>query len=410
MKRIDVENAITKYLSDNNLYVRDSLSKEYIIRTYDEYINYFSLIVTTFKNNIVEFSEEGKKYIDKINTLISKTLEVASEDNLVQYIKEIMPRELNYNSHNRIIESISIHPNSFSMERECSQEAFVNVYRELGYDRLRDYIQLIKNNSYFSSYLNDNTKQIVAMKFLLYKTDHHSKNRLTRDHTAETIYKMNKEHIQESLSEITKEKEDYINYMNEQKEDYNKWFSDTSNQIDNFRQEHSKKLIDIEKTYQEKLKIEEPAKFMKKQALKYFFSSLFWSILSVGLAIFLVYLLGVIISPEVKFDDKIVTINILSNDMPVYSSIILLTMISLVLYILRIFIKMAVSSKHLMEEYKQKYSLTYFYLSLVKNGNINDEKSQNIILSSLFTKADTGLIKNDGSNETDKTMLLQLLK
>ena len=71
---------------------------------------------------------------------------------------------------------------------------------------------------------------------------------------------------------------------------------------------------------------------------------------------------------------------------------------------------MAISSKHLMEEYKQKYSLTYFYLSLVNNGSIKDEKSQNIILTSLFTKADTGLIKNDNSNELDKTLLSLLIK
>ena len=71
---------------------------------------------------------------------------------------------------------------------------------------------------------------------------------------------------------------------------------------------------------------------------------------------------------------------------------------------------MAISSKHLMEEYKQKYSLTYFYLSLVNNGNIEDEKSRNIILTSLFTKADTGLLKNDNSNDLEKTLLSQLIK
>lgn len=61
---------------------------------------------------------------------------------------------------------------------------------------------------------------------------------------------------------------------------------------------------------------------------------------------------------------------------------------------------MTLSSKHLSEEYKQKYVLTYFYLSLVNAGKI-DEKMGNIILSILFAKADTGLIKNDNSNELE---------
>ena len=57
---------------------------------------------------------------------------------------------------------------------------------------------------------------------------------------------------------------------------------------------------------------------------------------------------------------------------------------------------MTISSKHLSEEYKQKYILTYFYLSLISEGKIDDSLS-NAILSRLFTKADTGLIKNDAS-------------
>ena len=421
MKRIDVQNEITKYLSTNNLYLVDSLSKHYTIKTYEEYINCFSLINSTYSNNIIEFAEEGKKYIDKINNFITKVIEVCNEDTIEQHIKNNMPSEIGYSQYNLNIQLISIHPDSFLMQRECSQEAFVNIYKELGYDRLKDYIQLVKTPSNFSSYINDTNKQIVAMKFLLYKTDHHSPNRLTRDHSAETIYKMNSNHIKESLSEITKEKDDYISYMNTQKEDfknymdtqkqdYNKWFSDTSNQINDFREEHSKKLVDIEKTYEAKLKIEEPAKFMLEQSEKYKKSFYLWCCAIVGLTILLIGLLALIVSPQVSFNDKLIIINVLSKDMPVYSSIILLAMISLVVYVLRIFIKMAVSSKHLMEEYKQKYSLTYFYLSLVNNDNIEDEKSQNIILTSLFTKADTGLIKNDGSNEMDKTLLSLLTK
>ena len=149
---------------------------------------------------------------------------------------------------------------------------------------------------------------------------------------------------------------------------------------------------------------------MLEQSKKYKKSFYLWSISIVVLSILLLILLAIIVSPQVSFNDKLITISVLSKDMPVYSSIILLAMISLVVYILRIFIKMAISSKHLMEEYKQKYSLTYFYLSLVNNGSIKDEKSQNIILTSLFTKADTGLIKNDNSNELDKTLLSLLIK
>lgn len=410
MKKIDIENAITKYLTTNPICIIDILRNQYDIRTYEEYINCFSLVYNTYQNNITEYSERGKEYLDKINTFITKVKENIEEDTIEEYLENNMPSEIGYSKYNQNIELLAIHPNSFLIQRECSKEAFLTIYKELGYERLNDYIQLLKNPSYFSSYINDNNKQTVAMRFLLYKTDHHSPNRLIRDRSAETIYKMNEQHIKESLSEITKEKEDFIQYMNEEKENYNQWFSDTSNQINTFREEHSQKLSDIEKTYEAKLKIEEPAKFMLEQSKKYKNSFILWCCAIIGLTILLLGLLAIIVSPQVSFNDKLIVINVLSKDMPVYSSIILLAMISLVVYVLRIFIKLAISSKHLMEEYKQKYSLTYFYLSLVNSGNIDDEKSQNIILTSLFTKADTGLIKNDGSNEMDKTLLSLLTK
>ena len=409
MKRIDVQNAITNYLSNNKFTIIDSLSKRYSISSYEKYISCFTLIKTTFQNNIIEFSEEGKKFIDKINNFITNAIKDENEDTIEQYINNNIRNDLGFN-YNKEINLISIYPKSFLIQRECSQEAFTNIYSELGYDKLKEYISLVKSPSNFSSYINDSSRQIVAMKFLLFKTDHHSSTKLKRDYSAKTIYQETSNNINESLLEITKEKEDFINYMNEQKENYNNWFVDTSKEMDDFKLNHSTELSNLEKTYEEKLMVEKPAEFMLEQANKYKKSFYLWCLAIVVLSSVLLMLLAFIISPSISFNDKLVTINVLSKDMPVYSSVIILAMISLVIYVLRIFIKMAISSKHLMEEYKQKYSLTYFYLSLVNNGNIEDEQSRNIILTSLFTKADTGLLKNDNSNDLEKTLLSQLIK
>lgn len=409
MKKIDVQNQITKYLSSNHFTIIDSLTKPYTIQSYDQYIECFNLIKNTYQNNIIEYCEEAKKYINLMNNFITKAIENSDTDSIEQYIVNNIKDSLGF-GYNRNVNLISIYPKSFLLQRECSQEAFTNIYSELGYNMLKEYINLVKSPSNFSSYINDSSRQIIAMKFLLFKTDHHSPKEFRRDTSAKTIYQETSNNLTESISAITKEKEDFINYMNEQKENYNNWFEDTSDKMDNFILNHSNELSNLEKTYEEKLKIEKPAEFMLEQANKYRNSFYWWCLAIVLLAIFLIILLAAIVSPQVTFNDKLITVSVLNKDMPVYSSIILLAMISLVVYILRIFIKMAVSSKHLMEEYKQKYSLTYFYLSLINNGNIKDEKAQNIILTSLFTKADTGLIKNDGSNEFDKTILSLLTK
>lgn len=409
MKRIDVENAITKYLESNKFVIIDSLSKQYIISSYEQYIECFTLIKNTYQNTITEFYEEGQKYINLMSEFITNVIENENIDSVENYISNNLKGSVGFN-YNRAANLISIHPQSFLLQRECSKEAFTNIYSELGYDMLKQYINLVKTPSNFSSYINDSSKQIVAMKFLLFKTDHHSLKGFKRDYSAKTIYQETSNNITETINTITKEKDDFINYMNDEKKKYNEWFENTSNTMSEFKEKHSNELLNLEETYEEKLKVEKPAEFMLKQAKKYRNSFIIWSIFVVVLAIGLIGLLALVINPQITFEDKLITVNVLSKDMPVYSSVILLAMISLVVYVLRIFIKMAISSKHLMEEYKQKYSLTYFYLSLVNNGNIEDEQSRNIILTSLFTKADTGLIKNDGSNEFDKTILSVLTK
>ena len=409
MKKIDVQNQITKYLSSNHFTIIDSLTKPYTIQSYDQYIECFNLIKNTYQNNIIEYCEEAKKYINLMNNFITKAIENSDTDSIEQYIVNNINDSLGF-GYNRNVNLISIYPKSFLLQRECSQEAFTNIYSELGYDMLKEYINLVKSPSNFSFYINDSSRQIVAMKFLLFKTDHHSPKGFRRDTSAKTIYQETSNNLTETINTITKEKDDFISYMNNEKESYNNWFKNTSEKMDNFINNHHTELSNLEDTYEEKLKIEKPAEFMLEQANKYKNSFYLWCVAIVVLSSVLLILLAFIISPSISFNDKLVTINVLSKDMPVYSSVIILAMISLVIYVLRIFIKMAISSKHLMEEYKQKYALTYFYLSLVNNGNIEDEQSRNIILTSLFTKADTGLIKNDSSSDAEKTLLAQLIK
>ena len=118
MKRIDVESAITKYMSNNNFRIVDILSKDYSISSYEQYIECFSLIYNIYKNNIQEFSKEGKKYKDNINLFIQQALENADEESIESYINDNLSRELGFNTYNRTVNLISIYPKSFLMQRE----------------------------------------------------------------------------------------------------------------------------------------------------------------------------------------------------------------------------------------------------------------------------------------------------
>jgi hypothetical protein len=51
---------------------------------------------------------------------------------------------------------------------------------------------------------------------------------------------------------------------------------------------------------------------------------------------------------------------------------------------------------HLARDSEERYTLTYFYLSLLKDSNV-DEKDRQLIIQSLFSRAETGLLKDDSS-------------
>ena len=54
------------------------------------------------------------------------------------------------------------------------------------------------------------------------------------------------------------------------------------------------------------------------------------------------------------------------------------------------------SSFHLARDSEERHTLTYFYLSLLKESEIDPEEKK-LIMQSLFSRADTGLLKEDSS-------------
>jgi len=54
------------------------------------------------------------------------------------------------------------------------------------------------------------------------------------------------------------------------------------------------------------------------------------------------------------------------------------------------------SSFHLARDCEERHTLTYFYLSLLKDSKVADSDRQ-LIMQSLFSRADTGLLKEDSS-------------
>lgn len=418
MKKIEIQAIISEHLNRKPIQVNDLLNKSIKLNSYDAFMQEFHYIENTFKG-ILEFSKIAQEYINKMNSFIDS----CNFDNTTA-----LKNHITANLHNKICGYSNTHITigalssaSINKSAESSLSSIQQIYDELGYSHLKNYIELIKTPSNFTSYINSSDKQLVAMHYLLFKTNHHSSKKLQRNLSVEKFYKMTQENLSNSLSKITSEKDDFVSFMNNEKLLYKNWYKDATEKAEllhteskseyqTFLQESRTSIEQLKKTYSDELKLKDPAEFMKEESEKYKKSARNWSIATVVLTIVLLLLLYLILDPEITFTKKLITINFFSNQMPVYSSVIIFSMVGLVIYIIRLFIKMAVSSKHLSEEYYQKYSLTYFYLSLLFEGKL-EQRQADVILATLFTKADTGLLKNDTSTDTELvTRLFSLMK
>ena len=77
-------------------------------------------------------------------------------------------------------------------------------------------------------------------------------------------------------------------------------------------------------------------------------------------------------------------------------SLIFVALMSVSGYLIHLFTRIAISSFHLSRDYRERFQLTRVYLALIKDGDVaNDENTRQIVLQSIFSRSDTGLLKGD---------------
>ncbi|MFV5695425.1 DUF6161 domain-containing protein [Flavobacterium sp. LB3P122] len=185
-----------------------------------------------------------------------------------------------------------------------------------------------------------------------------------------------------------------VDKLKEEKNDnYESWFKNIEDEFDNFYATAQESIKINEELYKEKLRLEAPAKYWKDRAILLKTegkSYLNWLIkVSVVASILLFTLLMSLGTDyfETAFNDKVKGIK---------WSIILITIVSLLAFTIKILSKMTFSSFHLSRDAEEREQLTHFYLALKKDTTIEPQERQ-LILQSLFSRADTGLLKDDSS-------------
>lgn len=165
-----------------------------------------------------------------------------------------------------------------------------------------------------------------------------------------------------------------------------------------------KRLSALEFTYQEKLRLEGPAQYWAKKANEHEVRGYIWASILGAVLFFSVVALWISFNLWLSGDHKEINLS------HVEGALIFVALLSTLAFSVRSLSKLAFSAFHLQRDAEEREQLTHLYLTLSKDTEV-DAESRKIILQSLFSRSETGLISNEsGPTMPGLTDLLSAIK
>lgn len=342
------------------------------------------------KSQIIQFvNSYNKQSSNNLNSYWS---------NVVSYIERIHEKPLPYNL--------------------PQTEFLIKVYRELPNNFQGAYNYLLNTNNISLNSRDNLFGAILAYEYTFKDKTEISERRKSEQSSISKIRNDFQKYLTDSetqlighLNESNKKFNEYVTQIDDLKQNKNQlfdeWFENTKNeQWQKWYTEKINKLQKLEETYETKLKLEKPARYWEVKSRKHYLQGNKAKNLLIGLIIFSGIFLGAIllISPDWIF------FNVFKGNSAalIRWSILFLSLISLVVFGVRIVSRIMLSSYHLARDAEERHTLTFFYLALLKDSEIKDDERK-LIIQSLFSRSETGLLKEDSSPTMPNDMLAKLL-
>lgn len=395
--------SITFYFSFNQNINLTGLSAiyEFVNQQIDGW-NKYDELPSELKQSISYFNNIRNAIIGFVNSYSQdnqNTLKAYWQNNVIKYLNtDISPKPLLYNT--------------------PEVEFLIKLYKEKRtyYNGAYDYLLKTNNNNYNNSDFLSGA--ILAYEFIFKDSTEITKRREAEQSSISKLrsdfqkyISVSEEQLATHLNNANNNYENYVKKIDDlktEKEDlFNTWFEDTKkNKWQNWYEPSVKKITELENTYKEKLKLEEPAKYWAERANKLKRQGKF----SLGILICLVILICIFLGLILWNPPEIFRTSILSNDKSTAIKWILIyaTLLSFLAYTVRALSKIMFSSFHLARDCEERHTLTYFYLSLLKDSKVNDNDRQ-LIMQSLFSRADTGLLKEDSSPTMPSELISKIM-
>lgn len=415
---------VSNFLNDKILF-RFSISKDFIIE-FDDYKEFFTfeelerIIKSNYDywNSIYEssptnFKSTWKSLNDKFNTVKNYIFELKelNIDNINNQIYYTLSTNRETREQDKIVYILSVSSPIDKDTHFYNIRRFVSFYLEQSKNNLDDaikaYIHLSKNKDSIGYYFSSSSQYMFyPALYLLRKNLSNIKDNVSDFETSivtpiSSKLKDISKDADEQFREITSFIEDKHNQIQVQYDEKVSELAEFQKSIDDWQKEKQTKIKDLQETYENKLALEAPERLWKKRSKEHQLLAKKWTRFLIHAVIALIFaLVGLVVVIHSY-------LNSIQSELPFISeSFILISVISFFIYIVRILIKIVMSNHHLATEYKQKAALTRFYQSLTKAGTDISKEERLIIINSLFSRVETGLVKTDTSNDSDTILAI----
>lgn len=396
---------IIKLNEDNNTYTFDEI--ENIIK---ENLDYWNSIKKISSNS---FQNEWQDLSNKVKSIRTYFYEIENLDldNVNNYIYNNLSSNRQLIEQGKTIYLLSILSPIDKDEEILKIKNFVTYYinkTENNFtDAVKNFIYLSKNINYIGHYLsNPNQYYFYPALFLLQKDFSKIKENVT-DFENNIVIPLSKKldtiskNSDEMFSEITALVETKHNEISQNFNETILNLGEFQKSVNNWHDDKKKKLNELEETYKEKLSLEAPEQLWNNRAREYRIQAIVWTFFLIFVVVSLI-----MVTKNLVLVFHNYSLNIIKEIPFVSESFIFISVISFFIYIIRVLIKIVMSNHHLAAEYKQKAALTRFYQSLIKAGTNIDKEERLIIINSLFSRVDTGLVKSEASNDNDAILAI----
>jgi hypothetical protein len=264
---------------------------------------------------------------------------------------------------------------------------------------------IIGSNNY-----NLNNKDALIGVVLAYEFTVKDASKIVRRSNAEkSSFKTLKNELERYFSEAESNLVEHLNIINnknaeylqsidslksEKEKSFNEWYGKAQGDFNTFNSTSKKDIDSLHKAYDELLMLKKPADYWRSRAIELKAEGkkfLNWLIALIVFTCAILYSL-LWLTPETMLTsffngDKTLAIRF---------TIIFITLISFLAFGIKALTKVTFSSFHLARDAEEREKLTYVYLAMVKDASV-DKNDRQLIMQSLFSRADTGLLKEDSS-------------